>query len=229
MRMTKISQAVLVAGGVALAAAHLAAQQAPELRPHGLRDADKVSLVNASTSADAPMNALLEASAASMPVVVATPAQGPAAKAPAKVPAKAPATTPGQAAAAQQRAAQPPAERPAARPSTVSRRDPFNALIGSPGSGGPAAANLPPGKAGLQVSTVQIDGIVRGPNGMIAIVSNPQNRVYFLREGDKLYDGSVEHITLEAVSFRESSRDAFGKPFEREVTKRLYPSPGEQR
>jgi hypothetical protein len=63
---------------------------------------------------------------------------------------------------------------------------------------------------------------------MIAVVSNPQHRVYFLREGDKLYDGSVGHITLEAVSFREIGKDAFGKPVEREVTKRLYATSGEQ-
>ena len=63
---------------------------------------------------------------------------------------------------------------------------------------------------------------------MIAIVSNPQQRVYFLREGDKLYDGSIEHITLEAITFHEIGKDAFGKPLEREVTRRLYPSPGEQ-
>ena len=87
---------------------------------------------------------------------------------------------------------------------------------------------LPPGKAGLVVGTLRVDGIVGGAHGMIAIVSNPQQRVYFLREGDKLYDGSVQHITLEAVSFQEVGKDAFGKPLERQVTKRLYPSPGEQ-
>jgi hypothetical protein len=63
---------------------------------------------------------------------------------------------------------------------------------------------------------------------MLAVVSNPQHRVYFLREGDKLYDGSVDHITLEAVSFHEIGKDAFGKPVEREVTKRLYATSGEQ-
>lgn len=78
------------------------------------------------------------------------------------------------------------------------------------------------------VGTVQITGIIRSGNGMIAIVANPQQRVYFLREGDKLYDGSVDHITLEAVSFHEMGKDAFGKSIEREVTKRLYPTPGEE-
>ena len=66
------------------------------------------------------------------------------------------------------------------------------------------------------IATLRVDGIVHGPNGMIAVVSNPQMRVYFLREGDHLYDGDVEHITMEGVSFHETGKDAFGKPVERE-------------
>ena len=31
---------------------------------------------------------------------------------------------------------------------------------------------------------------------MIAVVSNPEQRVYFVREGDRLYDGDVEKIGL---------------------------------
>lgn len=109
----------------------------------------------------------------------------------------------------------------------VARRDPFDPLVGKSHSGG-ASERLPPGKAGLVVSTLRVDGIVRSPNGMIAVVSNPQQRVYFLREGDQLYDGKVEHITLEAVAFHEVGKDAFGKPVERQVIKRLYPIAGEQ-
>jgi Tfp pilus assembly protein PilP len=107
------------------------------------------------------------------------------------------------------------------------RRDPFESLINrQQGKGGPA---LPPGKAGLQVSTLRLDGIVKAPNGMIAVVTNPQSRTYFLREGDHLYDGSVEKITMDGVSFHEEGKDAFGKPVERQVNKRIYStSSGEQ-
>jgi hypothetical protein len=63
---------------------------------------------------------------------------------------------------------------------------------------------------------------------MIAVVSNPEDRVYFVRVGDKLYDGDVEKISLDDVTFREDSRDPFGKPVERIVTKRIYASAGEQ-
>ncbi len=131
----------------------------------------------------------------------------------AKKPAKAKAAKPQPAAGAQPR---------------VARRDPFDPLVGKDRSGSGGPDRLPPGKAGLVVSALRLDGIVRGPNGMIAVVSNPQQRVYFLREGDQLYDGKVEHITLEGVAFHEIGKDAFGKPVDRQVTKRLYQSPGEQ-
>jgi len=108
----------------------------------------------------------------------------------------------------------------------AARRDPFESLIGRQNKSTP---NLPPGKAGLQVSTLRLDGVVRAPNGMIAVVSNPQARTYFLREGDHLYDGSVEKISMDGVSFHEEGKDAFGKPVERQVNKRIYsPSSGEQ-
>jgi Tfp pilus assembly protein PilP len=109
----------------------------------------------------------------------------------------------------------------------AARRDPFESLLSH--SQGKANPNLPPGKAGLQVSTLRLDGIVRAPNGMIAVVSNPQSRTYFLREGDHLYDGSVDKITMDGVSFHEEGKDAFGKPVERQVNKRIYStSSGEQ-
>jgi len=108
--------------------------------------------------------------------------------------------------------------------STPGRRDPFVALLSQNQGGAKNPDNLPPGKAGLMVDSLRIDGIVAGPNGMIAIVSNPQERVYFLRDGDKLYDGSVEHIMLDGVSFHQFGTDAFGKPVDRELTKRLYSS-----
>jgi Tfp pilus assembly protein PilP len=108
------------------------------------------------------------------------------------------------------------------------RRDPFESLVGRQQAQAAANKNLPPGKAGLQVSTLRLDGIVKASNGMIAVVSNPQLRTYFLREGDHLYDGTVEKISMDGVSFHEEGKDAFGQPVERQVNKRIYPSAGEQ-
>ncbi len=113
--------------------------------------------------------------------------------------------------------------------SAPARRDPFITLIGKE-SGGPVgpAIKLPPGIGGLQVSTLILQGIVSGPTGMIAVVANPQRSVYFLHVGDKLFDGNVEHIEIGAVTFHETGKDAFGKPLEREVVRRLNSSSGEQ-
>jgi Tfp pilus assembly protein PilP len=108
------------------------------------------------------------------------------------------------------------------------RRDPFESLVARQQAQKNATAQLPPGKAGLQVSTLRLDGIVKAPNGMIAVVTNPQARTYFLREGDQLYDGRVEKIAMDGVSFHEIGKDAFGKPVERQVNKRIYSSAGEQ-
>ena len=110
----------------------------------------------------------------------------------------------------------------------VARRDPFESLTNRQDAAAKNAANLPPGKAGLQVGTLRLDGIVRSPNGMIAVVTNPQSRTYFLREGDQLYDGRVDKIGMDNVSFHELGKDAFGKPVERQVDKRLYSSAGDQ-
>ncbi len=135
-------------------------------------------------------------------------------------PAKPAAQTPAK--PASQAPAKPAAQAPA-KPAAQTPAKPGTAPASKP------AANLPPGKAGLQVSTLRLDGIVRAPNGMIAVVSNPQSRTYFLREGDHLYDGSVDKITMDGVSFHEEGKDAFGKPVERQVNKRIYStSSGEQ-
>src|SRR6266850_749648 len=153
----------------------------------------------------------------------AKPAAKPAVKTTAKPGAKAPAKP---AAKKVEKAAAPRTPAPAASEIRMARRDPFESLIGR--QQGKGAPNLPPGKAGLQVSTLRLDGIVKAPNGMIAVVSNPQARTYFLREGDHLYDGTVEKISMDGVSFHEEGKDAFGKPMERQVNKRIYSSSGEQ-
>ena len=122
-----------------------------------------------------------------------------------------------------------PTIRPVAVREIVSRRDPFAPLLGKETSGGGGAQPiLPAGKPGLLISSLRIDGVVSGPNGMIAIVSTAQDRVYFLREGDRLYDGQVEHITMDGISFHQSGKDPFGNAVEREVAKRLNSIPGEQ-
>jgi Tfp pilus assembly protein PilP len=169
----------------------------------------------ASTTAKKP-TATSAAKPASKPASkpAATTSTKPAAKTPAKSPA------PGARTVSE--------KKPVEREQKIARRDPFESLVGRKQAQDALAKNLPPGKAGLQVSTLRLDGVVKATNGMIAVVANPQQRTYFLREGDQLYDGKVEKISMEGVTFHEEGKDAFGKPVERQVNKRLYSSAGEQ-
>ncbi|MDQ1407831.1 MAG: hypothetical protein QOG55_3460 [Acidobacteriaceae bacterium] len=159
------------------------------------------------------------------------PAKAPAAKPAAAQPAGTPVSKPAAKPAAKKHAAANSTEAApgssTAEQARIARRDPFESLLSRQKPGGDAK-NLPPGKGGLQVSTLKIDGIVHGPNGMIAVVSNPQQRTYFLREGDQLYDGRVEKIAMDGVSFHETGKDAFGKPVEHSVNKRIYSTAGDE-
>jgi hypothetical protein len=174
-------------------------------------------------------NVFLTALALSLYLVPATWAQAQA-QAPAQAqqakPAKKPAHKAKPAAAAPKIAPNANAAAPNPAVVKIAARDPFVPLVNEhkPGGGPP----LPPGKAGLVVATIRVDGAIRAPNGMFAVVTNPDQRVYFLREGDQLYDGDVEKIGLDGVTFKEVSKDAFGKSVEKIVTKRIYPSAGEQ-
>ena len=217
MRLAMLSRTLLLLALPAVLVTCAAAQDHPNVQPSNVRDQ-----LNKPPAASQP--APVPAQQAQAPAKANPPAKAGATPAASKAPAspKAPAKT------AEKKPAKPPVEKPADAKASVSRRDPFDPLLNKPSQGTTTPQNLPPGKAGLVVGTLRIDGIVGGAHGMIAIVSNPQQRVYFLREGDKLYDGSVQHITIEAVSFQEFGKDAFGKTLERQVTKRLYPSPGEQ-
>jgi len=237
MRFAKISRTLLPLILPVAFAVGVLAQDHPNVSPNAVRNMlTQPAQPQAPAPAPAPKSSGPIVNTAKAPAKAKPPAQ-PASEsaksgAPAKSAAKSGGPKPAPAAAASAKAApekseKTPAEKPAEEKASVAKRDPFDALL-SKAQSNAAPENLPPGKAGLVVGSLKIDGIVNGKGGMIAIVSNPQQRTYFLREGDKLYDGSVDHITLEAISFNEVGKDAFGKPLERQVTKRLYPSPGDQ-
>jgi Tfp pilus assembly protein PilP len=214
MPLAKSSRILLPLALSAALATSAFAQEHPNVQPNAVRDQVKNPVPAEPPPPSAPQSA---APAKAKP-------SGAKAKAPAKAPAKAsaqvPADSKGTTKAAAAKPTKPPVEKPAPEKQAV-RRDPFDTLLTKATATNAPPENLPPGKAGLISETLRIGGIVHSPNGMIAIVSNSQQRVYFLREGDKLYDGSVEKISLDGISFKEIGKDAFGKPLERVVTKRL--------
>jgi hypothetical protein len=116
-------------------------------------------------------------------------------------------------------------ESPAPEPKPVinlaSRRDPFTSPVTRA-----LAVNQGPGcstgKRCLAVDQMILRGIVRSPNGMIAVVENGAKRAYFLRENDPVWHGMVEKINGDSVVFREESVDTkTGKSSTHEVVKRV--------
>jgi hypothetical protein len=101
------------------------------------------------------------------------------------------------------------------------RRDPFRSLIEKLDveRQGPR----PSGIAGMLISEVDLVGIVDDPEGDLAFFSGSDNRGYFLRVGQKLYDGQIIRIDTKGrrVIFRQEVNDPrLIKPF-REVVKEL--------
>jgi hypothetical protein len=122
-------------------------------------------------------------------------------------------------------------------PAIVGQRDPFK-LPPPPGPAALASAAgeemkgpAPPGKRGLVIGQLRLEGVVRldQSNTMIAVVADYRNLAYFLRENDAVYNGVVSKIAPDSISFKENYLDQFGRAQLREVVKRLSGAPGEGR
>lgn len=138
-----------------------------------------------------------------------------------------------QAARAQGRARPQPRPRaPVGR--SVSGRDPFKFPVLGPGGGaggekGPGKTPVRvPGKRGLLIGSLKLEGIVVLENYMIAVVDDFRNRAFFLRENDVLYNGVVSSITWDTIVFKENVLDRAGMISTREVVKRMIKEPGEE-
>lgn len=107
----------------------------------------------------------------------------------------------------------------------IGDRDPFRALTVA-ASAEPEAPSLP-GKRGLHIRTLRVKGIVSSENQWIAMVDTPQSpAALFLRRGDEVADGQVVAIRKDAVVFEERAVDPLGKPYTREVVKKISGSGG---
>jgi hypothetical protein len=112
------------------------------------------------------------------------------------------------------------------------KRDPFR-IPAAPR--GPKAEDfmgpLPPGKRGLVIRQLKLEGIVRDDanKSMLAVVTNQTNRAYFLRVHDEVYNGVVGEITLDSIHFRENRLDNNGRLETQEVVLKLGAHPREGR
>ena len=83
----------------------------------------------------------------------------------------------------------------------------------------------PPGIEGTYIDDAGFEGIlIRSSDIHIAIVRSSDNRAYFLREGDRLFDGYIKTIENDSVVFIRETLMMSGKLLTEEVTKRLRES-----
>jgi Tfp pilus assembly protein PilP len=97
------------------------------------------------------------------------------------------------------------------------KRDPFFSPVVQQNSGSGCST----GKKCLEIGQINVRGVVKSETGFIAVVTNSLNKAYFLHENDPVFNGYVVKITGDSVVFQETMQDKLGKPFTREVVKRL--------
>ncbi len=102
--------------------------------------------------------------------------------------------------------------------SFTGQRDPFVSPVVNQAMTGSGCSV---GKRCLAIGDIALKGVVRSENGMIAVVVNALDKAYFLRENDPVFNGYVVRITGDSVVFKENVQDRLGKPFTREVTKKI--------
>jgi len=98
------------------------------------------------------------------------------------------------------------------------RRDPFVSPVVNRSMVGSGCSV---GKRCLAIGEINLRGVVKSDVGMIAVVVNALNKAYFLRENDPVFNGYVVRITGDSIIFRETVQDRLGKPFTRDVTKKI--------
>ncbi len=97
------------------------------------------------------------------------------------------------------------------------KRDPFF----SPVVQQPTGSGCSTGKKCLEIGQINLRGVVKSESGFIAVVTNTLNKAYFLHENDPVFNGYVMRITGDSVVFEETVQDKLGKPFTREVVKKI--------
>jgi hypothetical protein len=101
--------------------------------------------------------------------------------------------------------------------SMTGKRDPFISPVVSRQGGSGCST----GKKCLDIDQIAVRGVVKADSGMIAVVTNGLNKAYFLRENDPVFNGYVVKITVDSVVFKQNFQDRLGKPFTKDVVKRI--------
>ena len=101
------------------------------------------------------------------------------------------------------------------------RRDPFVSLALGLNILPPDAR--PPGLSGMLIQEVTLHGIVKTSEGYIAMIQGTDNKSYFARIGERLYDGTIETIDDDKVVFLQEINDPLRIEKFHRIEKSLHP------
>ena len=101
------------------------------------------------------------------------------------------------------------------------RRDPFVSLALGIDVLSPDVR--PPGLSGMLIQEVSLRGIVKTVDGYIAMIQGTDNKSYFARHGERLYDGNIQSIDDARVVFRQEINDPLRIEKFQTVEKTLHP------
>ena len=101
------------------------------------------------------------------------------------------------------------------------RRDPFISL--ALGLNVLPPDERPPGLQGMLIQEVSLRGIVKTIDGYIAMIQGTDNKSYFARTGERLYDGNIQDIDDEKGVFRQEINDPLRIEKFQQVAKTLHP------
>ena len=79
----------------------------------------------------------------------------------------------------------------------------------------------PPGIAGTYIAQAILQGTSIRENGRMAIVRGADTRAYFLKEGDRLFDGYLKTVESNSITLVRETKMRSGKTLTQDVTKRL--------
>lgn len=102
----------------------------------------------------------------------------------------------------------------------ANRRDPFVSLI-KPVEAGGRAQTKKPGMEGFLIQEVALRGIVKTPQGFTAMFQGGDGKSYFVKAGQRLYDGAILAVDQSSVTFRQEVADPLSPVKTREFKRTL--------
>jgi len=101
------------------------------------------------------------------------------------------------------------------------RRDPFISLAKPVATDDTAHGPKPPGIQGFLLQETSLKGVVKNIDGWIAVLEGPDKKGYFVRVGQRLYDGVIIAIDAAGLTFRQEITDPLSPAKSRDVRRLL--------